>query len=43
MEGRAEGEEFLLIRMVCKKLVKGKMVSQIAEELETEYDRVEKI
>jgi len=42
-EGRTEGEEFLLIRLVCKKLIKGRTVSQIAEELETEEDIIEKI
>ncbi|MBP3476737.1 MAG: Rpn family recombination-promoting nuclease/putative transposase [Lachnospiraceae bacterium] len=39
-EARAEGEELLLINLVCKKLVKGKAVAQIAEELEVEEERV---
>lgn len=42
-EGQAEGEELLLIRMVCRKLMKGKVVSQIASELETEKDIIERI
>lgn len=42
-EGQAEGEELLLIRMVCRKLMKGKAVSQIASELETEKDTIERI
>lgn len=42
-KGQAEGEELLLIRMVCKKLAKGKVVSQIAAELETEKDTIENI
>lgn len=39
-EGRAEGEELFLINQVCKKLVKGKAVAQIAEELEAEEERI---
>lgn len=42
-EGQAEGEGFQMIRMVCKKLTRGKTVPQIANELETEKNIIEKI
>ncbi len=42
-EGRAEGEERHLIKMVCKKLRKGKEVWQIANELEEDEVRIQVI
>ena len=42
-EGKAEGEEIRLIRMVCKKLVKGKPISQIADELEEDISVINDI
>ena len=42
-EGRKEGEELLLISLTCKKLAKGKTIKQIAEELEEEISKVERI
>lgn len=42
-KGQTEGEELLLIRMVCKKIVKGKTVPQSVSELEMEKDIIEKI
>ncbi|MCM1212614.1 MAG: hypothetical protein NC318_13560 [Blautia sp.] len=41
--GRTEGEELHLIKMVCKKLIKGRPASQIAEELEEELSKIERI
>ena len=35
-EGRAEGELLKLIKLVCRKLEKGKRADEIAEELEEE-------
>ena len=37
--GQAEGEKLLLIKMVCKKLKKGKTAEEISEELEEELSR----
>lgn len=42
-EGMLRGEETQLRRMIEKKLSKGKNVSQIAEELEEEEDRIREI
>ncbi|MCM1086607.1 MAG: Rpn family recombination-promoting nuclease/putative transposase [Muribaculaceae bacterium] len=42
-EGLAEGEELRLIKMVCKKLIKGRPAPQIAEELEEEVSIIERI
>ena len=41
--GRTEGERIKLIQLVCKKILKGKSVAIIAEELEEEIEIVEKI
>ena len=43
IEGRGEGEQLQLIKQVCKKLMKNKSISQIAEELETEESEIVKI
>ena len=40
-EGMEQGDELCLIRMVCRKLKKGKSVEQIAEELEEEEARIQ--
>ena len=37
----SRGDELCLIRMVCRKLKKGKSVEQIAEELEEEEARIQ--
>lgn len=42
-EGHAEGEKLLLIKMVCKKLKKGKTAEEISEELEEELSVIENI
>ena len=42
-EGRSEGLELQLINQVCKKLLKNKPASQIAEELEAEEPEILKI
>lgn len=42
-EGRNEGLELQIINLVCKKLIKNKTASQIAEELETEETEIVKI
>ena len=42
-EGREEGREEQLIRMICRKLRKGKTIPQIAEELEEDEARVSAI
>jgi predicted transposase/invertase (TIGR01784 family) len=36
LKGKKEGEEYKLITQVCQKLIKGKSVSEIAEDLEEE-------
>lgn len=41
--GQAEGEKLLLIKMVCKKLKKGKTAEEISEELEEELSVIENI
>ena len=42
-EGREEGREETLITLICKKLVKGKAVSTIADEVEEPEEYVSKI
>ena len=42
-EGLAKGQADTLVRMVCKKLQKGKCLSEIAEELETAEDEIHRI
>lgn len=42
-EGRKEGQELLLIKMVCKKLKRGKMISEILEDWEEESTVIEEI
>lgn len=42
-EGRNEGEQIRLIRLVCKKLAKGKSQAVIADELEEEQCVIERI
>lgn len=42
-EGFKEGEKLTLIKMVCKKLKRGKTVSEMSEELEEEYSVIENI
>ena len=42
-EGREEGREETLVTLICKKLVKGKTVSAIADEVEESEDYVSKI
>ncbi len=42
-EGKAEGAEEQLINMICRKLKKGKTVSQIAEELEEDEATIQSI
>lgn len=39
-EGIKKGEELSLIKMVCKKLSKGKQISQIANELDEDASKV---
>lgn len=39
-DGKAEGEELKLIKLVCKKLLKGKTPEEIAEDLEEETDTI---
>ena len=41
--GRKEGEEFLLTRMVCKMLRKGKAIAEILEDWEEESPIIEEI
>lgn len=41
--GRSEGEKKTLIRMVCRKMAKGKIVSEIADDLEEEAAEIDKI
>lgn len=42
-KAKAEGEKLLLIKMVCKKLKKGKTAEEISEELEEELSVIENI
>ena len=42
-EGREEGRELLVITNVCKKLVKGKSIPQIADELEEDEEHIKTI
>ena len=42
-EGRLEGEEKKLINLVCRKIIKGKNVKVIADELEEEPATIEPI
>lgn len=42
-EGCIQGEEKKLIQQICKKLVKGKAVKEIAEDLEEEINIIEEI
>lgn len=39
-DGKAEGEELKLIKLICKKLLKGKTPEEIAEDLEEETDTI---
>lgn len=43
LEGQKEGEAYLLAKIVCKKLKKGKQLNEIADELEEEYSVIENI
>ena len=40
---RKKGEAYLLAKIVCKKLKKGKQLNEIADELEEEYSVIENI
>ena len=42
-QGMAKGSDMKLISMVCRKLQKGKEPEEIAEDLEEEFERVERI
>lgn len=42
-QGRAEGEVMKLVKQICKKLRKAKSTALIAEELEEQPERIEKI
>ena len=42
-EGRTEGELFKVISQICRKLIKGKDVETIADELEEEPEQIEEI
>lgn len=42
-QGIQRGEELKLIDLVCRKIVKGKDISQIADELEEEESTIKKI
>ena len=42
-EGKAEGAEEHLISMICRKLRKGKTVSQIAEDLDENENDISKV
>ncbi|MBO5056287.1 MAG: Rpn family recombination-promoting nuclease/putative transposase [Lachnospiraceae bacterium] len=42
-KGRSEGEERKLIKLICKKLCKGKPMEEIAEDLEEELEEIERI
>lgn len=42
-DGMSEGEEKLLIKLVCRKLKKNKSVQSIADELEEDLEKVRKI
>lgn len=39
-DGRVEGEELKLIKLICKKLVKNKTPEEIAEDLEEEINMI---
>lgn len=41
--GKAQGEQKLLIRMVCRKRQKGKTLEEIVEELEEPFERISRI
>ena len=41
--GILQGEEKLLCKMIRKKLEKGKTISQIAEELEEEEEKIQEL
>ena len=40
---REEGEEINIIKLVCKKMLKGKQIPEIADELETEPEEITRI
>ncbi len=42
-EGRSQGEILKLISQICRKLVKGKDIETIADELEEEPEQIEEI
>lgn len=42
-DGIAEGKDLKLIEQVCRKVAKGKDISQIAEELEEDANTIKKI
>ena len=42
-EGRAEGQDFKLVTMVCRKLRKGKNMETIADELEEDIAEIQLI
>lgn len=42
-EGREEGELIKLVQLVCKKIEKGKSVSEIADALEEAEDTISRI
>lgn len=42
-EGKAEGEDTKLIKLICRKLQKNKTPEQIAEDLEEELDVIQLI
>ena len=42
-EGREEGEERCLIKMICRKLRKGKAPEQIADELEEDEEHIKEL
>lgn len=43
VEGRTEGELFKVISQICRKLIKGKDIETIADELEEEPEQIEEI
>ncbi len=42
-EGREEGQELLLIKLIQKKIIKNKTIETIADELETTIDEIKPI
>ena len=42
-QGLEQGREINLITMICRKLKKGKTPEQIADDLDEEYSKVERI